>query len=504
MPRKKASDALKAPEKEDVLSLEEAAQILGVSRSTVYRWQNEGRIRGFKVGRQWRYRRSDLDKFSQMTHPSAAAVKVDELEQVSAALRSQPEDAGDVTFDPALQRYPSTEEEKAVEDLFRALLSTAAQAGASDIHIDGERESTMVRQRIDGVLHEVTKLPRSSHEALVACIKAHAGIPLEQRVLPQDGRFAARIDEQEYDVRAATIPAVYGESVVMRPLIQSLALVQLDQIGMYAEDLDRYIRALIRPCGMVIVTGPTGSGKTTTLYAGLQQVARPEVKTMTVEDPVEYTFRHMTQTPVSKRAGLTFEAAQRAILRHDPDIVMVGEIRTLESAEIAVQTAMTGHLALTQLHATTAAGAITRSLDMGLEPFMVAQTAVFVCSQRLARRICPQCAQPDEADFDVLSPLAERARLGGYQLPGDPQFKRGAGCDNCRQTGYRGRTGIYETMEVNREIQRLILGRASTEEFQQAAVRGGMTTLAADGLRKAADGITSLAEVARVVPQESG
>jgi type II secretory ATPase GspE/PulE/Tfp pilus assembly ATPase PilB-like protein len=299
------------------------------------------------------------------------------------------------------------------------------------------------------------------------------------------------------------MPAVYGESVVMRLLPQSVWLVQLDQVGLCPEDRYRYEHALTRPCGMLILSGPTGSGKTTVLYAGLRQIASPERKTLTVEDPVEYSFPHVTQTAVNRKAGLTFEAAQRAFLRQDPDVVMVGEIRTLESAELAAQTAITGHLVMTVLHATTAAGAITRLLDMGLEPFMTAQTLIFVSAQRLARKVCPECAQPHEPDFDILSPLAEAARVGGYHLPGSPKFMHGAGCDHCRQTGYRGRTGIYETLEVNRDIQRFILARASTEELQQAAVRSGMTTLAADGLRKAADGITSVAEVARVVPPEA-
>ncbi len=502
MARRKRVETPKARDKEDVLSLDQAAQVLGVSRSTIYRWQNESRLRGFKVGRQWRFRRSDLDSFSQMTTPSAAAVKVGELAGVAGELSALAKDAGDITFEPALEDYPTTEEERAVDELCRAMLASATAARASDVHIDARRDGTVVRQRVDGVLHEVARLPRSSHDALVDCLKAHGGIPLEQRALPQDGRFAIRVDQKEYDLRTATIPAVYGESVVMRLLPQSVALVQIDQVGLYPEDLERYRRALVLPCGLMILTGPTGSGKTTTLYAGLQQVARPEIKTMTVEDPVEYSFRHMTQTAVSRKAGLTFEAAQRSILRHDPDIVMVGEIRTLESAEIAAQTAITGHLVMTQLHATTAAGAITRLLDMGVLPFIMAQTLVYISAQRLARRVCPRCAQPDEPDFDILSPLAERARLGGYHMPGDPKFMGGGGCDNCRQTGYRGRTGIYETMEINREIQRLILARASTEELQQAAVRSGMTTLAADALRKAADGIISVAEAARVVPQE--
>jgi len=501
MARKNAENAGSGVRPQDMVSLDEAAQVLGVSRSTLYRWQQQGRLRGFKVGRQWRFRRSDLDKLSQATHPSAAAVNVAELDVALADLSARAEAAGEIVFDLGMPGYPVTEEERAVENAFSAILAAAVGAGASDVHMDASRNGTIVRQRIDGVLHEALRVPKSSHAALVACIKAHSGIPLDQRGLPQDGRFTFRVGEKEFDVRTATIPAVYGESVVMRLLDQAVTLLRLDgPHGMYPEEVEKYRRALRSPTGMLLVCGPTGSGKTTILYAGLLEIANSELKTMSIEDPVEYSFRHVTQIAVNKKAGLTFEAALRAIARHDPDVVLIGDIRTLESAEVAAQMAITGHLVMTQLHAETAAGAVTRLLDMGLEPFMVVQTLIYVSAQRLARKVCPECKQPDDPHFKLLSSLAERARRGGYELPDKPQFMRGAGCDHCRQTGYRGRTGIYEVMEIDREIQRLIARRATTEEIQEAAVRNGMRTLAADALRKAAEGITSLAEAARVVP----
>jgi type IV pilus assembly protein PilB len=290
---------------------------------------------------------------------------------------------------------------------------------------------------------------------------------------------------------------------VMRILPQTATLVGLDRVGMAPADLERYQRALRAPCGLLIVTGPTGCGKTTVLYAGLRSISHPDVKIHSVEDPVEYAFPHVTQVAVNRKAGLTFEVAQRALMRHDPDVIMVGALQNLESAELAAQAAITGHLVMTQLHAQTAAGTVTRLFDMGLEPFIIAQTLLYVSAQRLARRVCSECGQPDKPDFDLLSPLAERARAGGYRLPDEPTFMRGAGCSNCRQTGYRGRTGLYETMEVNREIQRLIARRADTNEIEEAAIRNGMTTLAADGLRKATEGITSVAEVARLLPGDA-
>jgi excisionase family DNA binding protein len=483
---------------EKMLSLEEAAEALGVSRSTLYRWQSQGRIRGFKVGRQWRFRRSDLETFEKASHPSAAAVNVGELDTALAEMTARAR-AGEVAFDPAVPGYPATAEEKAVEEAFSSMLSTAAKARASDIHIDAGRGDTVVRQRLDGVLHEMLRVPKSSHGALVACIKAHAGIPLDQRGIPQDGRLTIKVGEQEFDVRTATMPAVYGESVVMRLLIQSQVFVDLERLGMSPEDLEKYRRALCAPLGLLIVSGPTGSGKTTVLYSGLKEIARSELKVMSIEDPVEYALPHVTQVAVNRKAGLTFLAGLRSFLRHDPDVVLAGELRDLESAETAAQIAITGHLMMTTLHAHNAAETIIRLLDMGVEPFMVAQTLLYVSAQRLVRRVCSECGEPDEPEFKELSALAEQARRGGYELADKPQFRRGKGCDHCHRTGYRGRTGIYECMEVSRELQRVIMARASAEEIEGAAVRGGMTTLAADGLRKAAEGITSVTEVARLL-----
>ncbi|MFB3880066.1 MAG: ATPase, T2SS/T4P/T4SS family [Armatimonadota bacterium] len=501
--RRKRPDVAESETKE-MLSLEEAAGVLGVSRSTMHRWQQQGRLRGVRIGRQWRYRRSELEKLGQVTHPSAAAVNIAEVGR--AVAQTALEGAGEqVSLERPALGYPGTIEEQAIYDLFRKMLAEAAGAGASDIHIDAERDASVVRQRVDGVLHEVARLPRSAHDALVACIKAHADIPLDQRGMPGDGRLAFKLGERGYDTRVATIPAVFGESVVMRLLDQRMTLMRLDGAhGMYPEDLEKYRRALRQPCGMLLVCGPTGSGKTTIMYAGLLEISNPAIKMMSIEDPVEYSFPHVTQIAVNRKAGLTFEAGMRAMLRHDPDVVMVGEIRSLEGAETAAQIAITGHLVLTQLHAETAAAAVTRLFDMGVEPFMVSQTLIYVSAQRLARKVCPECKQSDEPDVKLLSSLAERARRGGYELPEKPAFLRGAGCDHCRHTGYRGRIGIYEVMEIDSRLRRLIARRAATEEIEAEAVRNGMHTLAADGLRKAAEGITSVAEAARVVPEVRG
>jgi len=487
---------------EGTLSFEEAASALRVSRSTLTRWIGEGRVKGFKMGRRWRFSRAELEKFSHMAHPSAGDVKLGELAPVVAALERHRAGAPEVELPAVATGYPATAEEEALVTLLRSMIAPAIAARASDIHLDAYRQDTPVRFRLDGVLHQVAAVPRSAHRAIVACIKYHADMAPDQEQVPQDGRFRVTAGGIEYDLRVATMPSVFGESVVMRLLPRTDELLSLDdpRLAMNEADLARYTRALRQPCGLLVVAGPTGSGKTTLLYAGLRCVANPELKILTVEDPVECAFPWVTQTAVNVKAGLTYEAAVRAMMRHDPDVIMVGNLRTPAAAEAAAQAAVTGHLVLSQLHAANAARAVVRLLDLGVEPFVLSESLICVVSLRLARRVCSECAQPDHPAFDLLSPLAERARAGGYQLPDDPQFTIGAGCDRCRGTGYHRRMGIYEVMEVNEEIQRLIASRdhASAEQIQQAAVRNGMTTLAADALRKAAEGITSVAEAARV------
>jgi len=503
MARKKAGDA-GLEEGGGVLDFAETAALLGISRSTLSRMVKQGRVRGFKVGRQWRFRRSDLDKFTQMSHPSAALVNVTEVLKVLSGLGARVKTEGAISVEPALPDYPTTEEEKAIEQVFRTILASAVRARASDIHIEPAHEDTLVRHRIDGVLHEMLRLPRSVHSALAACIKAHARLQVDRQNIPQDGRFYLDFEGAPYAVRLGILPSTYGESVTMRLLARTGAIAPLDQLGMGPGDLARYQRALSAPVGLLLVTGPTGSGKTTTLYAGLQQVASPEIKTLTVEDPVEYTFPYVTSVPVNLKAGVTFEHVLRALMRQDPDVVLLGDIRTLESAEICTQIALTGHLIMSSLHAHTAVAAIARLMEMGVEPFIIGESLLCVVAMRLARRVCPKCAAADKPSFTTLSQFAERARAGGYELPDGVQFKRGKGCDNCRQTGYRGRIGVFEVLHVDSEIARMIADRASAGAIEEAAVKKGLTTLAADGLRKAVEGVTSVAEAMRVTAESWG
>ena len=500
MARKKP-DSGEEQRQEEMVGLAEAAGMLKVSRSTFTRMLTQGRVRGFKVGRQWRFRRSDLGKFSQMAHPSAAAVSIPDIE---AALKKLPTVPGEDEFeilDPVLEHYPNTEEEKALQRLFMALVHGALAAGASDVHVDPTSEASVIRFRIDGVLHEVARLPRAAHKAVVTCCQYYAEIPVDQPLVNHASLFRVRRGDRNYHVRVATMASMYGQIVVMRILAGEYDLPGLERIGMMPDDRERYLRALRAPTGLLLVTGPTGSGKTTILYAGLGQIVSPEIKTYTIEDPIEMALPGMIQIPVNRKGGMTFENNLRALMQHDPDVIMVGTTDSLAMAEGCVQAAISGHLVATTLHSSTAAGAIARMLEMGLEPLMLAESMICVVNSRLARKVCSQCAEPEEPPFGLLSQLAERARAGGYTLPDNPKFMRGRGCDNCRGTGYRGRTGLFEVMELDHDLYRLIMERAPAKAIQEAAVKKGMTTLAADGLRKAAEGVTSVAEAARVTTE---
>ena len=508
MPKRAVGNREAAVPNEDMVSLDEAAGVLGVSRSTLQRMLKQGNVRGFKVGRQWRFRRADLDKFGRMSHPSAAGVNVRELEALAGSLNKHaPEGkAGkDVQFESSPAGFPGAEEETAVDNLLKALLAAGVRDGASDIHLDPARDITNIRLRLDGVLHPVMELPRSAHKPLIVSIKQHAEMALDQDQIAQDGRFRFTLDGVEHDARIATLPVVYGESVVMRLLVQAAELPTLESpaLGMNPTDLERVKRLVHLPCGLILVAGPSGCGKTTLLYAALNHVLSPEIKTISIEDPVEFAFGHWaTQAAVNVKAGFTFEQAARAVARHDPDVILIGDLRTLPVADTATRLTMTGHLVMSVLHAGSATGAIWRLLEMGVEPFALSESLICLVSMRLVRKVCAECGAPDQPSYSVLSPLVERAKIGGYELPDSPRFMRGAGCSACRNRCLHGRTAIYEVMEVTPEIKRLIGARASAEAIRDAAVRAGMTTLAADGLRKAAEGITTIAEIARLLPTD--
>ncbi len=384
-------------------------------------------------------------------------------------------------------------EEAPVVKLVSSVLARAVVERASDIHFEpGERE-LRIRFRIDGVLHEVMTTSRSVANAVVSRIKILADMDIAERRLPQDGRVSLRLGSRSVDLRVATLPSIYGEKAVIRILDKSGGIAPLDELGFLPYNLERYRRAYTRPYGTILVTGPTGSGKTTTLYSTLAELNRPEVNIITVEDPVEYRLEGITQMQVNRRAGLDFAGALKSILRADPDIVLIGEIRDGETAKIATEAALTGHLVLSTLHTNDAPSSVNRLVDMGVEPFLVSSALDAVVAQRLARRLCERCKAPVDPDPEV---LAEAEAVLGET---EPTLFRAVGCKLCAQTGYRGRIALNEVMLVTEEISRRVVERSSSEALGRTAVAQGMRTLRADGMVKVALGLTSMEEVLRVV-----
>lgn len=365
---------------------------------------------------------------------------------------------------------------------------------ASDIHIEPTADRVRVRYRIDGVLHEMPSAPKSIQSGVISRLKIMSDIDIAERRIPQDGRISVQHEGRKVDLRVATLPTVWGEKIVMRILDQSGTALSLESLNLSRRNLETYRAAYTKPYGMILVTGPTGSGKSTTLYSTVSELAKPEVNVITIEDPVEYRMNGVNQVQINTQAGLTFANALRAILRSDPDVMLVGEIRDAETANIAIESALTGHLVLSTLHTNDAPSAVTRLIEMGVEPFLVGSALDVVVAQRLIRRLCDRCKQPDAVTDDELA-------VNGFQRPegdGRPVY-RPVGCQHCAETGYRGRTAIHEVMAVTEEIERLAVARASSTEIAHTARSQGMHTLREDGWLKALDGITSIEEILRVV-----
>ncbi|MFA4044040.1 MAG: hypothetical protein HZRFUVUK_000823 [Candidatus Fervidibacterota bacterium] len=374
------------------------------------------------------------------------------------------------------------------------LIRNAVRERATDIHIEPFERTLRIRYRIDGVLHEVPAPAKRFHAAIISRIKIMANLDITERRKPQDGRIRIRVLGREIDLRVSIIPTMFGESVVLRILDKSSALLTLEQLGMMPDDLSRFEKVIQAPYGILLATGPTGSGKTTTLYAAIQKLYTPELKFITIEDPVEYQIDGVNQIQVNPQVGVTFANALRSILRHDPDIIMVGEIRDRETAEIAIHAALTGHLVFSTLHTNDAPGAITRLLEMGMEPFLVASALQGVLAQRLVRKICPHCI----TEYEPGEALREMLVMEGFDEAKDCKFYYGVGCKECRYTGYFGRTGIFELLIMDETIRELVMRKAPANEIRQVAIERGMHTLRQDGLRKVILGITTLEEVERV------
>jgi type IV pilus assembly protein PilB len=414
--------------------------------------------------------------------------------EVDAAMQAATEDAQD---DTELSKIADLVEDAPIIKFVNLLVNQAVQDRASDIHVEPTETDLRIRFRIDGVLHEVMHSPRSIQGGVISRLKVMADINIAERRIPQDGRISMKANGRGIDLRVATLPTVYGEKVVMRILDKGHAVLSLDELGFLPETLARFEESYRKPYGTILVTGPTGSGKSTTLYATLNQLNEPHRNIITVEDPVEYRLAGINQMQINPKAGLTFASALRSILRSDPDIVLVGEIRDRETAVIGIEAALTGHLVLSTLHTNDAASTPMRLVEMGVEPFLVTSAVDCAVAQRLARRLCDKCKaayQPAEAELVEAGWPSEDLQEGEW-----PTLYHAVGCSSCGKTGYRGRFAIHEVMVVTEEIERLIIERRSNEDIEKVAVMQGMITLRDDGLRKVALGQTSLEEIFRVV-----
>jgi len=369
------------------------------------------------------------------------------------------------------------------------LIARAVEERASDIHLEPGQHDVRVRYRVDGALRQVATAHKKLYPAIVSRLKILSNLDIAERRLPQDGRCRVRMGQRELDIRLSTLPGVYGEKVVMRLLDRSATMRGLEDLGFEGLELERFRKALERPHGMILLTGPTGSGKTTTLYAGLSYINSVERNIITVEDPVEYQLAGINQTQVKVEIGLTFARALRTILRQDPDVIMVGEIRDPETVQMAVKAALTGHLVLSTLHTNDAVSAVTRLENMGVEPYLIASTLNLVIAQRLVRRICTKCKVPAEVPADVV------AQFGFDPAVERPTVYRGAGCEACAKTGYRGRVAIYEVFEVSKRIRALIQSRASLQEIEKVAVEEGMVPIRKAAWSKVVQGLTTYEEV---------
>ena len=426
--------------------------------------------------------------------------KEEELEQVMQSMNDLG-DAADIEVQAEEQQMELSELERAADEapivkLVNLVLTDAVKRGASDIHMEPYEKEFRVRFRIDGVLQSIMNPPLKLKDAIVSRLKIMAKLDISEKRLPQDGRIMLKMQiggkKKQLDFRVSSLPTLWGEKIVLRLLDKENLRLDMTKLGFEAESLVKFEKAILKPYGMVLVTGPTGSGKTNTLYSAISRLNQPDTNIMTAEDPVEFQLGGVNQVQMKEQIGLNFAAALRAFLRQDPNIILVGEIRDFETAEIAIKAALTGHLVLSTLHTNGAPETITRLMNMGIEPFLVATSVHLICAQRLIRRICKDCAEPMEVPVQTL--IEEGF---GPEEAKSVQIMKGKGCATCNKTGYKGRCGLYEVMEVDDEIKELVLVGASALELKKKAIERGMITLRRSGLIKVAAGVTTLEEVAR-------
>ena len=428
--------------------------------------------------------------------------QIDVGEQVDSVIKEF--DTGEIDFgnqsgggddeDISIEQLRELSEEAPVIKLANLIISRGIGDGGSDIHIEPAKDYVRVRLRVDGILQEIMRVPKKVQASLISRFKIMAEMDIATKRSPQDGRIGATIDGRQFDFRVSTLPSVYGEKIVLRILDKSSVSVGLHKLGMLPETMEKFEGLISRTYGIILVTGPTGSGKSTTLYSVLSKLNSGEKNILTIEDPVEYELEGLTQVQINNRAGLTFPAGLRTMLRQDPDIAMIGEIRDAETAIIATEAALTGHLVLSTLHTNDAPGAMTRMIEMGIEPFLIASSVIGVVAQRLVRVICPKCKEQYTPPRDAVGRL-------GIEIDGDAKvtFYRGRGCDHCRGSGYKGRIGVYELMLMNDRLRDLVLQKSSSHLLREAAIDAGMKTLKDDAVAKILLGQTTLEECLRVI-----
>lgn len=402
-------------------------------------------------------------------------------------------DKAEITEDVEVSSLQGMAEEAPVIRLVNSILSQGVREGASDVHISPEKGYVQVRFRVDGKLHEVPAPPKSMFLPIISRLKILANMDISISRIPQDGRFTVKMKNKEINIRTSTMPSIYGENMVLRLLDTSGGILSLERLGMSEDDRKKIEEMIQKPYGMILSTGPTGSGKSTSLYSILKNINKPDINIITVEDPVEYRIEKIRQIQLNRKAGMTFADGLRSILRQDPDVIMVGEIRDAETATIAVQAALTGHRVFSTLHTNDAAGAITRFVDMGVEPFLVSSVMIASFAQRLVRTVCPQCKKP-------FKPPVEMLEFWGLDSSENTKFMKGKGCFNCLGTGYKGRTGIYEVLVIDDLMQKMILKNSTSQEITRAAIQAGnLTTLKENAAEKVRQGITTFEEASSAV-----
>ena len=432
-----------------------------------------------------------------VTYKSSIYQTIEKYYEIENVVKKAEEEFNDVQViqesdENDLSKLRELGEEAPVIRLVNSIISQAISEGASDIHVEPMEDSVRVRYRVDGILQEKQRLPKRIQAGIIARLKIISNMDIAERRIPQDGRLSLKYEGRPVDFRVSSLPSIFGEKIVLRILDKTSSLKPLEALGFSQYNLKKFESIITQPYGMILISGPTGSGKTTTLYSILNRLNTPTKNIITVEDPVEYQLKGINQIQVNEKAGLTFANALRSILRQDPNIILIGEIRDKETAQIAIEAALTGHLVLSTIHTNDSSSIPTRLIDMGVEPFLVASSLIGATAQRLVRKVCQSCKHPVEPSEEVLTHL-------GFPLEEGVTFYRGDGCEACGYTGYKGRVAISEILPISPEIQRLILRSASSKEIMAEGKRQGMKTLLDDAMNKAAEGVTTLEEVIRVV-----